>query len=110
MLALCETHGRQESPTTYVPPCGYSQLESARSGNAKQGGGLLLLYRDNLNAHAWVPGVDAASSYVAQERQWLLITGEGGKKLAFLSCYLACQRTSTDAFLEWNIDLSLTHI
>ena len=66
---------------------------------------MLLLYKASLSAHPWLPTVDAASSYVAQERQWLLVTGHGGRKLAFLSCYLACQRTTTNAFLEWNRDL-----
>ena len=42
--------------------------------------------------------------YVENERQWFLIDN-GKEKLAFLHCYLACQSTKNDDFLQWNEDL-----
>ena len=105
MLCLSETHCRSESPTTFDPPLGYSLIESTRGGTEKQGGGLLLLYKSGLDAHPWVPSVDPNRAYVANERQWLLLHGQGGRKLAVLSCYLACQRQDSDRFLTWNHDL-----
>ena len=105
MLCLSETHNRLESPTTLDPPTGYSLIEANRGGNDKQGGGLLLLYKSGLDAHPWVPSVSPSQAYIANERQWLLIHGHGGRKLAVLSCYLACQRHDHDRFLKWNQDL-----
>ena len=102
---MSETHGRLESPTTLVPPPGYSLLETVRGGRDKQGGGLLLAYRSTLNAHHWIPSVDSSKAYVANERQWLLVQGDGGLKVAVLSCYLACQRRDHDQFISWNQDL-----
>ena len=102
---MSETNGRRESPTTFTPPSGYSCLESTRGGGEKQGGGLLLIYKSSLDAHPWVPTVEPSKEYVSQERQWLLIRGHGGKKVALLSCYLACQRTDSDQFISWNQDL-----
>ena len=40
-----------------------------------------------------------------KERQWLLIHEEGGGKLAFLSCYIACNSFTSDDFVKWNEDL-----
>ena len=105
MLCLSETHGRLKSPTSYIPPSGYCHLESTRGGNDKQGGGLLLIYKSTLDAHPWVPSVEPSKAYIAKERQWLLINGSGGRKLAVLSCYLACQRSDHDRFVSWNEDM-----
>ena len=80
-------------------------MESTRGGREKQGGGLLLIYKSSLDAHPWVPTVEPSKAYVSQERQWLLIQGHGGKKVAVLSCYLACQHTDSDQFITWNRDL-----
>ena len=105
VLCLSETHCRLESPTTFAPPSGYEIIEATRGGTAKQGGGLLLLYKSGLDAHPWIPTVSPDKAYIASERQWLLIHGEGGRKLAVLNCYLACQRQDSDSFLAWNKDL-----
>ena len=43
--------------------------------------------------------------YVSKERQWLLIDSQGGRKCAFLHCYIACQSSKSDSFLSWNQDL-----
>ena len=71
----------------------------------KQGGGLSILYKDTLSAHRWMPCVPTEYKYVEKERQWLLIRGEHGRKLAFLHCYIACQSFTSDDFLKWNEDL-----
>ena len=58
-----------------------------------------------MNAHPWKPDILDTYKYVENERQWLLMEGEGGKKLAFLHCYIACQSFTSDDFLRWNQDL-----
>ena len=64
-----------------------------------------LIYRESLEAHPWEPDVDKELEYVEKERQWLLIRGNGGRKMAFLHCYLACQSFTSDDFISWNEDL-----
>ena len=64
-----------------------------------------IYYRKTLNAHPWKPEVVDAYEYVAKERQWLLIEGEGGRKIAFLHCYIACQSFTSTDFMRWNQDL-----
>ena len=78
---------------------------SERYGKAKQGGGLALFYSDSLMAHEWKPSVKEEQKYIERERQWLLIDGDGSKKIAFLNCYIACQSFTSDNFIEWNEDL-----
>ena len=75
-----------------------------RSGSDKKGGGLSIIYRDNLKVHRWYPTVSPDKHYVRNERQWLLISG-GCKKLAFIHVYIACQTKTSDSFLEWNENL-----
>ena len=42
--------------------------------------------------------------YVKKERQWLLIIS-GSLRCAFLHCYLACQTTRNDTYIQWNEDM-----
>ena len=42
--------------------------------------------------------------HVENERQWFLIDN-GKEKLAFLHCYLACQSSQNENFLQWNEEL-----
>ena len=83
----------------------YRLDNSDRSGGAKKGGGLSIYYKKSLNAHPWKPEVIDTYKYVENERQWLLIEGEGGQKMAFLHCYIACQSYVSNDFLRWNRDL-----
>ena len=61
-----------------------------------------MFYRDTLMAHEWNPTVCEEYQQVKNERQWLLVKGDGSKKLAFLNCYIACQSFTSDEFIEWN--------
>ena len=79
----------------------FSMWNTERSGDAKGGGGLTLIYKEGLEAHQWTPQVPPHLQYVSTERQWLII----GRKVAFLRIYVACQSSRSDDFLQWNEDL-----
>ena len=104
VLALSETFGRADQPWTLPPVPGYQSWRVERGGGDKGGGGLCILYRETLTPHLWTPPVPAHVRHVENERQWFLIDN-GKEKLAFLHCYLACQSTKNDDFLQWNEDL-----
>ena len=70
-------------------------------GADKGGGGLTMLYKEELTAHQWTPPVPNNLQYVMNERQWLLL----GNKCAFLHIYVACQTTRNASYLQWNEDL-----
>ena len=64
-----------------------------------------MIYRETLEAHPWEPEVNPEYKYLEKERQWLLIKGNDGQKMAFLHCYLACQSFTSNDFIKWNEDL-----
>ena len=103
-MALSETHGRVEHPCEIPAVDGYRSWCSDRSGMDKGGGGMTLLYKECLVTHEYNPAVPSELSYIANERQWLLICS-GSDKIAFLSIYMACNTTRNDEFLRWNEDL-----
>ena len=78
--------------------------ETNRSGYDKGGGGLTLLYRETLSVHKHLPSVPDNLKYIQNERQWLLIVN-GSARCAFLHCYMACQTTRNDNYIQWNEDL-----
>ena len=86
------------------PIPGYTAWNTNRSGSDKGGGGLTLLYRDNLTAHQYSPDVPSHLQYIMNERQWLLVSNNN-EKVAFLHVYIACQSNKSEAFLSWNEDL-----
>ena len=83
---------------------GFFQKKTDTRKIDKGGGGLCILYRETLTPHLWRPPVPCNMSHVENERQWFLVDN-GREKLAFLHCYLACQSTRNDDFLQWNEDL-----
>ena len=83
---------------------GFNIWKTERSGSDKGGGGLALLYKDDLPAHQWTPAVPDTLQYIANERQWLVIDNQA-QRLAFLHVYIACQTTRSDSYLQWNEDL-----
>ena len=62
------------------------------------------MHKSELPAHRHQPSVPEHLQYVQNERQWLLF-GTGCRKVAFLHCYLACQNSRDNSFLQWNQDL-----
>ena len=54
---MSETFGRADQPVELDPVDGYVAWRTERSGDQKGGGGLLMLYKDTLTAHAWTPTV-----------------------------------------------------
>ena len=104
MLALSETHLREDIQHDIPDIPGYTPLDSERKGNEKGGGGLRLLHKSELRVHRHQPSVPEHLQYVQNERQWLLF-GTGCRKVAFLHCYLACQNSRDNSFLQWNEDL-----
>ena len=104
MLALSETHLREDVQNEIPDISGYTSWNSERKGSDKGGGGLRLLYKSELPVHKHQPTVPEHLQYVKNERQWLLFAN-GCRKVAFLHCYLACQTTRDNSFLQWNEDL-----
>ena len=103
-MAISETHGRADNPSEVDPIAGYHVWNSNRGGSDKGGGGLTLLYKESLAAHAYKPVVPANLEYLVNERQWLLISS-GNDRIAFLHVYIACQNSRSDSFIAWNEDL-----
>ena len=101
---MSETFQRADKPSTLKDIPGYKIWRLERSGDAKSGGGLAIIYRDSLTAHQWTPSIPSNLEYVATERQWLLIDSNA-EKCAFLHIYVACQNSRNDSFLKWNEDL-----
>ena len=106
MLGISETFGRADKPNIQPPIDGYKIWRTERSGSDKGGGGLSMIYRDNLTAHEWNPLVPPSQQYIMQERQWLLIDNNNQKeRCAFLHVYIACQNSDNDSYIQWNEDL-----
>ena len=106
MLALSETFGREDNDIQCPEIPGYLPWPSERKRYEKGGGGLTILYRNNLEAHRWTSEVPESQKYIEKERQWLLIN-QGHCKCAFLHCYAACvnYQDTTKTYLDWNRDL-----
>ena len=104
MFAVSETKERiNTSPCLQNIPGFHSWPYPRETGN-KGGGGLCMLYKNNLHATPWYPSVSPENKYLDRERQWLLIEGNR-ERLAFLHVYIACQNNSNDSYLKWNEDL-----
>ena len=81
-MALSETFERDDRPSERFNLPGYKSWQTNRSGNDKWGGGLMMLYKEELTAHQFTPHVPADMSYIEKERQWLLLS-RGNQKIAF---------------------------
>ena len=98
---MSETFGREDKPWHIPSMDGYKCTRTERSGGDKGDGGLCIYTREQINAHHWTPSINGNFKHVENERQWILFDN-GRKRLAFLHCYLACQTSRNDDFLEWN--------
>ena len=98
---MSETHGRSDQPGQLDDMQGYKIWNTERGGSDKGGGGLTMIYREDMVAHQWTPPVPPTQKYIEKERQWLLL----GDKCAFLHIYIACQSHRNRDFLQWNEDL-----
>ena len=103
-MAISETHLRDDKPSDIQPPRGYDMWTSERSGKDKGGGGLCIMYNEELNHHRWKPEVPTRFQYLTNERQWLFLYSGTGK-LAFLHVYIACANNNSEDFISWNEDL-----
>ena len=103
-MAISETHLRDDKPSDIYPPKGYDMWTAERCGNDKGGGGLCIMYKEDLRHHRWKPEVPKKFQYLAKERQWLFLYGGTGK-LAFLHVYIACASHNSNDFIRWNEDL-----
>ena len=83
---------------------GFKVWTTERSGIEKGGGGLAIIYKEQLSAHQYSPDIPDELEYVSKERQWLLMSS-GEDKCAFLHVYIACVRTDNEEFVRWNQDL-----
>ena len=97
MLALAETHYRQDVPRERFQFSGYKVWHADRGGMDKVsprqttksyfiiqgGGGMSVYYLDHLQVHEHHPNTPAQYKYLDNERQWLLVQS-AGQKIAFL--------------------------
>ena len=104
ILAISETHLRGDQHCDPLQFPGFSTWKTERSGTEKGGGGLCIVYKDQLRPHCWSPKVPSNLEYVKNERQWLLLEN-GRARVAFLHIYIACQSNKSDGFIQWNEDL-----
>ena len=104
VLAISETFGRYDKPWTLPDVPGFASWRTERGGGDKGGGGLCILYKDALKPHHWAPQVPFNLQHIENERQWLLIDN-GKEKIALLHCYIACQSTTSNDYMQWNEDL-----
>ena len=104
IFAISETFGREDQPDLIPELRGYSHWAAERKGGDKGNGGLCVYYRPHLNPHIWKPQVSENLKYLDKERQWVLIS-RGKEKLALLHCYLACETSRNNGFIQWNEDL-----
>ena len=84
---MSEAHTRGDVPSPGsidFKSMGFREWRTERCGSSKGGGGLLMLYKDELQAHQWDPHVIDDYQYIKKERQWLIIGG----KTAFLHIYV----------------------
>ena len=103
-MGLSETFLRADRQADPFCIPGFKIWQTNRKGDDKWGGGLMMIYREELTAHQFTPQVAPEMAYVERERQWLLLT-RGTQKIAFLHTYLACQNNSNEDYLRWNEDL-----
>ena len=102
ILALSETHGREDKPWPVPKIDGFKEaIRSERKGSDKGGGGLCLYVKENIDAHPWKPSIPDSVAHVSKERQWLLMDNRA-QRLAFLHCYIACQTSRNNDYIEQN--------
>ena len=56
ILALSETFSRADSQPNLEPIPGYKMWNTKHGGAEKGGGGLTMLYKEDLTAHQWTTG------------------------------------------------------
>ena len=94
-----EFHQRPDYP-------GYSEHYNERGDNMKKGGGLGMIWRENLNVIIWDMIPPKEKEYLDHERQWYTLVS-GQTKYALLNVYMAFE---IEYHREWNEDLiSLIH-
>ena len=103
-MALSETFGRYDQPWTLPDVSGFASWRTERGGGDKGGGGMCILYKETLKPHQWTPPVPFHLHHIENERQWLLIDN-GKEKIALLHCYIACQNSTNNDYIQWNEDL-----
>ena len=59
-MALSETFGRSDQPSQVESLPGYKMWNTERGGSDKGGGGLTMLYRDDLTVHELTPQVPSS--------------------------------------------------
>ena len=102
ILCVAETWFRADSRSDKFMHEGYKVFTNERAGEAKRGGGLLLLTRGKLKAVAYIPVVPEKYEPYQTERVWSLVCGEG-TKVAICFTYLAA--TSVAGFVKYNQEM-----
>ena len=101
-MLLSETKRRSDGFHESVEFNGYNTFVNERSGESKQGGGLLTLVKSDLKVYRWTPqNILEDWEKVNSERQWFVLTS-GNIKIAICNCYFAAEVTSNKEYLEWN--------
>ena len=80
---------------------GYSEHYNERGDDMKKGGGLGMIWKEELNIIIWDMNPMEGKEYLNHERQWYTLVS-GRKKYALLNIYMAFE---ADQNRQWNEDL-----
>ena len=75
-----------------------------REGEDKRGGGLCALWREDIELTPYELDVAPGKEWIRRERQWFLFHTKT-MSIALANIYMACTRTDSDSFKQWNQDL-----
>jgi len=98
ILLLSETKRREDTRNVEFEVDGYDQIVRERTCDQKDGGGLMILHKQDMNIHPWQS--PERDSKVDKERDWCLI--KQGGKVAICNIYLAAESREREDFRDWN--------
>ena len=102
VIMIQETHIRAEELTYDMKIEGYSHGVTEREEGQKKGGGLLMYWKENIQADMWKPEGKHIENEVNKERMWLLT--EGPERLAIANIYMCTQskKRNEHTYVQWN--------
>ena len=98
ILLLSETKRREDIRDIEFKVEGYDQIVRERTCSQKDGGGLMILHKQDMNIHPWQS--PERDSMTDKEREWCLI--KQGGKIAVCNVYLAAESRERKNFKDWN--------
>ena len=98
IMLLSETKRREDQREQEINLPGYAWSTKERTTGQKGGGGILSIWKEDLNVHPWKSPVSGKE--VEKEREWILL--KQGGKLAICNVYLAAESRGSGDYRSWN--------